>query len=96
MNNILEQILATKRQEVTNRRTLVPEQKLLDDITGAHTPLGFVSALYQRANQQKPGVIAEIKKSFAQQRRYSERLRPCCYCNQLCGCKRNLPIDTNR
>ena len=63
MNNILEQILATKRQEVTNRRTLVPEQKLLDDITGAHTPLGFVSALYQRANQQKPGVIAEIKKA---------------------------------
>ena len=63
MNNILEQILATKRQEVTNRRTLVPEQKLLEDITGAHTPLGFVSALYQRATQQKPGVIAEIKKA---------------------------------
>ena len=63
MNNILEQILATKRQEVTQRRTLVPEQKLLDDITGAHTPLGFVRALYQRANQQKPGVIAEIKKA---------------------------------
>lgn len=63
MNNILEQILATKRREVANRRTLVPEQKLLDDITGAHSPLGFVSALYQRANQQKPGVIAEIKKA---------------------------------
>ena len=63
MSNILEQILATKRQEIAHRRTLVPEQKLLDDITGAHTPLGFVSALYQRANQQKPGVIAEIKKA---------------------------------
>lgn len=63
MSNILEQILATKRQEVAHRRTLVPEQKLLDDITGAHTPLGFISALYQRANQQKPGVIAEIKKA---------------------------------
>ena len=63
MSNILEQILATKRQEVTHRRTLVPERQLLDLISSAHTPLGFVDALYQRADQQKPGVIAEIKKA---------------------------------
>ena len=82
MSNILEQILATKRQEVAHRRTLVPERQLLDHISGAHTPLGFVDALYQRADQQKPGVIAEIKKASPSKRRYTERLRPCCYCNQ--------------
>lgn len=63
MSNILEQILATKREEIDLRRTLVPEQQLLDKIADGHTPLGFVSALQRRASEQKPGVIAEIKKA---------------------------------
>lgn len=63
MSNILEQILATKREEIDLRRTLVPEQQLLDKIADGHTPLGFVSALQRCASEQKPGVIAEIKKA---------------------------------
>ena len=63
MSNILEQILATKREEIDLRRTLVPEQQLLDKMADGHTPLGFVSALQRRASEQKPGVIAEIKKA---------------------------------
>ena len=63
MSNILEQILATKREEIDLRRTLVSEQQLLDKIAGGHTPLGFVKALQRRASEQKPGVIAEIKKA---------------------------------
>ena len=63
MSNILEQILATKREEIDLRRTLVPEQQLLDKMADGHTPLGFVSALQRRAGEQKPGVIAEIKKA---------------------------------
>ena len=63
MSNILEQILATKRQEIDLRRALVPEQQLLDKMADGHTPLGFVSALQRRASEQKPGVIAEIKKA---------------------------------
>ena len=47
MSNILEQILATKREEIDLRRTLVPEQQLLDKIADGHTPLGFVSAQEQ-------------------------------------------------
>lgn len=63
MSNILEQILATKREEIDLRRSLVPEQQLLDKMADGHTPLGFVSALQRRASEQKPGVIAEIKKA---------------------------------
>ena len=63
MNNILQQILATKRQEIAQRRALVPQEQLMDKLAGDHIPLGFVSALQQRASQQKPGVIAEIKKA---------------------------------
>ena len=63
MNNILQQILATKRQEIAQRRALVPQEQLMDNLAGDHIPLGFVSALQQRARQQKPGVIAEIKKA---------------------------------
>ena len=63
MSNILEQILATKREEIDLRRNLVPEQQLLDKMADGHTPLGFVSALQRRASEQKPGVIAEIKKA---------------------------------
>ena len=63
MSNILEQILATKREEIDLRRTLVPEQQLMDKIADGHTPLGFVSALQRCASEQKPGVIAEIKKA---------------------------------
>lgn len=63
MSNILEQILATKREEIDLRRTLVPEQQLLDKMADGHTPLGFVSALQRCASEQKPGVIAEIKKA---------------------------------
>ena len=63
MSNILEQILATKREEIDLRRTLVPEQQLLDKMADGHTPFGFVSALQRRASEQKPGVIAEIKKA---------------------------------
>ena len=63
MSNILEQILATKREEIDLRRTLVPEQQLLDKMADGHTPLGFVSALQRRASEQKPGVIAELKKA---------------------------------
>ena len=63
MNNILQQILATKRQEIAQRRALVPQEQLMDNLAGDHIPLGFVNALQQRASQQKPGVIAEIKKA---------------------------------
>ena len=63
MSNILEQILTTKRQEVAQRSALVPQQQLMDSLADAHTPLGFVSALQQRARERRPGVIAEIKKA---------------------------------
>lgn len=63
MNNILQQILATKRQEIAQRRALVSKEQLMDNVTDGHMPLGFVSALQLRARQQRPGVIAEIKKA---------------------------------
>ena len=63
MNNILQQILATKRQEIAQRRALVSQEQLMDNVADGHIPLGFVSALQLRARQQRPGVIAEIKKA---------------------------------
>ena len=63
MSNILEQILATKRQEVDQRKAALPLASLSLKAQAAPTPRGFVTALQQRALQRQPGVIAEIKKA---------------------------------
>ena len=63
MSNILEQILATKGQEIQHRQAQVPLAELKQRVLEAPKTKGFVSALQQRASQQQAGIIAEIKKA---------------------------------
>ncbi|MDP7389982.1 MAG: indole-3-glycerol phosphate synthase TrpC, partial [Pseudomonadales bacterium] len=63
MSNILEQILATKAEEIQQRRAQISLAELKQRILEAPQTKGFVSALQQRASQQQAGIIAEIKKA---------------------------------
>lgn len=63
MSNILEQILATKGQEIQHRQAQVPLAELKQRVLEAPKTKGFISALKQRASQQQAGIIAEIKKA---------------------------------
>ena len=63
MSNILEQILATKGQEIQHRQAQVPLVELKQRVLQAPKTKGFVSALQRRASQQQAGIIAEIKKA---------------------------------
>ncbi|MEC7560291.1 MAG: indole-3-glycerol phosphate synthase TrpC [Pseudomonadota bacterium] len=63
MSNILEQILATKAEEIQQRRAQISLAELKQRTLEAPQTKGFVSALQQRASQQQAGIIAEIKKA---------------------------------
>ena len=63
MSNILEQILATKAEEIQQRRTQISLAELKQRTLEAPQTKGFISALQQRASQQQAGIIAEIKKA---------------------------------
>jgi indole-3-glycerol phosphate synthase len=59
LSDILEQIVATKRQEVEERQQKVSIEDLQAHAVDVEPPRGFIAALTAR----KPGVIAEIKKA---------------------------------
>ena len=63
MSNILEQILATKAEEIQQRRAQISLAELKQRTLEAPQTKGFISALQQRASQQQAGIIAEIKKA---------------------------------
>lgn len=61
--DILQKILARKREEVAERTARVPLDELKRRAAGASAPRGFARALRARIAQGKPAVIAEIKKA---------------------------------
>ncbi len=70
MSDILEQILAVKRDEVALARSLLPDAQLQREVAAlaagndaALRPRGFAAALRARIAQGRPAVIAEIKKA---------------------------------
>ena len=63
MSNILEQILATKRQEIAQRSAQRPLSELQQSASLMPRPRGFVAALQTRAHDRQNGIIAEIKKA---------------------------------
>ena len=62
MSDILDQILARKRQEVAERRRRKSEPALLADATAQPRPRGFRNALSAAIADGRPGVIAEFKR----------------------------------
>ena len=60
---VLEEILAHKRIEVTQRRSAVPIGELTRRADAAAAPRGFVAAISARVAAGDPAVIAEVKKA---------------------------------
>ncbi len=63
MSDILEQIIATKREEVVARKASIPLADLQAAIKAQSEPRGFIQALQNAVASDRPGVIAEIKKA---------------------------------
>ena len=63
MSNILDEIVATKHQEVALRRAHTPIEQLRERIATVEAPRGFAAKLQQAAAAAAPGVIAEVKKA---------------------------------
>ena len=63
MSDILEKILATKREEVATRKSARPLDEVRRQAEAMPPTRGFVEALKNQANNKQPGVIAEVKKA---------------------------------
>ncbi len=62
--DILKRILQRKREEIEQRQTALPLDRLQAQLQSLDNPCrGFSRALAERIAQGKPGVIAEIKKA---------------------------------
>ncbi len=74
--DILERILARKREEVAERSARLPEPALRERLRDAPSPRGFVAALDARIRAGRPAVIAEIKKASPSKGVLREDFRP--------------------
>ncbi len=63
MNDILQKILETKKQEVATARQMRSEAEVLREAKSRKDVRGFARAIEDKIAQGKPGVIAEIKKA---------------------------------
>ncbi|HEY8668791.1 MAG TPA: indole-3-glycerol phosphate synthase TrpC [Tepidisphaeraceae bacterium] len=63
MSNILDQIVATKRQEVAERSSREPVEALQQRIAQLGRPRNFFHAITQRGVRKKLNLIAEVKKA---------------------------------
>ena len=61
--DILNRILARKREEVDERIRTVSMEMLVQQVQDAATPRGFITQLQQKLHEGKAAVIAEIKKA---------------------------------
>ncbi|MCX8049050.1 MAG: indole-3-glycerol phosphate synthase TrpC [Methylohalobius sp.] len=65
--NLLHQILATKREEIDQRKKRLPVLEVRDLAESQPPPLDFKGALLGRVAKAQPAVIAEIKKASPSQ-----------------------------
>ena len=63
MSDILNRILATKREEVTISKGLVSLEQLQKQAEAQGDPRDFVGSIHKKIMANKPAVIAEIKKA---------------------------------
>jgi indole-3-glycerol phosphate synthase len=76
VTNILDRIIATKKQEVAARRSQVSLTELRRKTADVESPRGFAAALHDAATNHNPGVIAEIKKASPSKGVIREDFRP--------------------
>jgi indole-3-glycerol phosphate synthase len=63
MSDILTKILTTKHREVNAARSITPLAEIKVRALAMPAPRDFVGAIRQRVSQQRPAVIAEIKRA---------------------------------
>ena len=61
--NVLDRIMAVKREEVAAARKALPHDELKTRARGASPPRDFIGAMKQRIAAGRPAVIAEIKRA---------------------------------
>lgn len=71
--NILDKIIAHKKQELIAQKAEVSLEQIQERISGGYSPRGFVSAL-RRA--ERPAVIAEIKRGSPSRGVFRRSLKP--------------------
>jgi len=76
VSTILDRIVATKREEVAERKAHTPIEALRERLADAEAPRGFAARLQQAAAQKRPGVIAEIKKASPSKGVIREQFEP--------------------
>ncbi|OAI22440.1 MULTISPECIES: indole-3-glycerol phosphate synthase TrpC [Methylomonas] len=74
--DILKTILAKKAEEVARRKNNTPLAMLQELAGTVQAPRGFYQALRSKADQQKPAIIAEIKKASPSQGVIREDFKP--------------------
>ncbi|OAI15678.1 indole-3-glycerol-phosphate synthase [Methylomonas koyamae] len=74
--DILKTILAKKTEEVARRKNNTPISVLQEIAASVQGPRGFYQALRSKADQQKPAIIAEIKKASPSQGVIREDFKP--------------------
>ncbi|HEX4843881.1 MAG TPA: indole-3-glycerol phosphate synthase TrpC [Limnobacter sp.] len=63
MSDILDKILATKREEIALGKQVLSEIQWLSKAAQLPSPRGFAAAMKQAVAQGKPAVIAEVKRA---------------------------------
>lgn len=63
MNNTLQKICSDKRRHITERKNAKTEGELREEASILSPPRGFQAALQKKADENKIGLIAEIKKA---------------------------------
>ena len=63
MSDILERILARKREEVADRKAARPLEQMRSHASETPTSRGFEASLRARVRAGHPAVIAEVKKA---------------------------------
>ncbi len=83
MTTILDEIVATKREEIARAKAAVPEAALREKLTGAPPPRDFLAALRNPAGEAEPGtppcavrLIAEVKRASPSRGLIREDFRP--------------------
>ncbi|MDL1867413.1 indole-3-glycerol-phosphate synthase [Betaproteobacteria bacterium PRO4] len=63
MSDILDRILAVKKQEIATARAQKPLEEIRKDALAMPAPRDFLQAIHSRINQNRAAVIAEIKRA---------------------------------
>ncbi len=75
-SDTLAKICADKREHISKRKAAIPESALLEKIKAGSAPRGFKNALRATIAQNKPALIAEIKKASPSKGQIREDFTP--------------------